>query len=171
MLRWIAVKCKIRAQPPPKTLFFFGGGADFAIFLPKMIFLTNFKRKVLELLFCRSPKIFWGPVEYSTPLQKFINIQNLVFLANFERFLSITLGIKISWRFEVIWGWNKLFGCSILHEDVRFALYEHPRAFTSKPRACSYPTWPNIYIKIALFKQICMRHKGYQMLGRNHIFW
>ena len=64
-----------------------------------------------------------------------------------------------------------MFGCSILHEDVRFALYEHPRAFTSKPRACSYPTWPNIYIKIALFKANMHETQRVPNVGKKNTFF
>ena len=64
-----------------------------------------------------------------------------------------------------------MFGCSILHEDVRFALYEHPRAFTSKPRACSYPTWPNIYIKIALFEANMHEAQRVTNVGKKNIFF
>ena len=46
--------------------------------------------------------------------------------------ISVRLASWISPWFQVLLGQDKLFGIRVLHEDLIFALYEHPRAFASK---------------------------------------
>ena len=69
MLRWIPVKCGLRRDPPPKKAVFGGGVKQSSIFSLVFVKLTKSKRKLLDWGNKIFGKIFFGCVEYSTPLK------------------------------------------------------------------------------------------------------